>query len=71
MSQPLPELPLAFFAFVVGEDIRENAPGNVLDLVLRNTGIVDKILSASQVIILFYDSKWNLQGITVDERTIM
>ena len=49
LNQPLPELPLAFFAFVVGEDVRENAPGNVLDFVLRNTGIVDELLPAAQV----------------------
>ena len=26
LSQPLPELPLAFFAFVIGEDVGEDAP---------------------------------------------
>ena len=49
LSQPLPELPLTFFTFVVGEDVRENAPGDVLDFVLRNTGIVDELLLAAQV----------------------
>ena len=49
LSQPLPELPLSFFTFVVGEDVRENAPGDVLDFVLRNTGIVDELLLAAQV----------------------
>ena len=48
LSQPLPKLPLAFFAFVVGKDVRENAPGNVLDFVLRNTGIVDELIFAAQ-----------------------
>ena len=48
LSQPLPELPLAFFAFVVGEDVRENAPGDVLDFVLRNAGIVDELFPAAQ-----------------------
>ena len=48
LSQPLPELPLAFFAFVVGEDVRKDATGNVLDFVLRNTGIVDELLLAAQ-----------------------
>ena len=48
LSQPLPELPLTFFAFVVGEDVRENAPGDVLDFVLRNTGIVYELLLAAQ-----------------------
>ena len=44
LSQPFLELPLTFFAFVVGEDVRQDATGNVLDLVLRNTGIVDNFL---------------------------
>ena len=48
LSQPLPELPLTFFAFVVGEDVGEDAPGDVLDFVLRNTGIVDELLLAAQ-----------------------
>lgn len=48
LSQPFPELPLSFFAFVVGEDVRKDATGNVLDFVLRNTGIVDELLLAAQ-----------------------
>lgn len=48
LSQPILELPLAFFAFVVGEDVRKDATGNVLDFVLRNTGIVDELLLAAQ-----------------------
>lgn len=48
LSQPILELPLAFFAFVVGKDVGEDAPGNVLDFVLRNTGIVDELLLAAQ-----------------------
>ena len=48
LSLPFPELPLAFFAFVVGEDVGENTPGNVFDLVLRNTGIVDWLFLAAQ-----------------------
>ena len=48
LSLPFPELPLSFFAFVVGKDVRENAPGNVLDFVLRNTGIVDELFPAAQ-----------------------
>lgn len=49
LSQPLPEFPLSFFAFVVGEDVRQDAPGDVLDFVLQNTGIVDELLLAAQV----------------------
>ena len=48
LSQPLPELPLAFFAFVVGEDVGEDTPGDVLDFVLRNAGIVDELFPAAQ-----------------------
>ena len=48
LSQPILELPLTFFAFVVGEDVRQDAPGDVLDFVLRNTGIVDELLFAAQ-----------------------
>ena len=48
LSPPFPELPLAFFAFVVGENVREDAPSDVFDLVLRNTGIVDELLLAAQ-----------------------
>ena len=48
LSQPLPELPLAFFTFVVGEDVRENAPGDVFDFVLRNTGMLHELLLAAQ-----------------------
>ena len=48
LSLPFPELLLAFFAFVVGEDVRQETPGDVLDFVLRNTGIVDKLLLAAQ-----------------------
>ena len=48
LSQPLLELPLSFFAFVVGEDVRQETPGDVLDFVLRNTGIVYELLLAAQ-----------------------
>ena len=47
-SQPFSELPLTFFAFVIGEDVREDAPGDVLDFVLRNAGIVDELFPAAQ-----------------------
>lgn len=48
LSLPFPELPLDFCAFIVGKNIREDAPGNVFNLVLRNTGIVDELLLATQ-----------------------
>ena len=48
LSQPFPELPLTFFAFVVGENVGENTPGDVLDFVLRNIGIVDELFPVAQ-----------------------
>ena len=48
LNQPFLELPLTFFAFVIGEDVRQDTPGDVLDFVLRNTGIVDELLLAAQ-----------------------
>ena len=65
LSQPFPELPLSFFAFVVGEDVRQDTPGDVLDFVLRNTGIVDELLFAAQAgYSLRFDMK--LLGAVVD-----
>ena len=48
LSKPLLELSLTFFTFVVGENVGEDAPGDVLNFVLRNTGIVDELLLAAQ-----------------------
>ena len=48
LSLPFPELPLTFFAFVVGENVGEDAPGDVFDFVLRNTGIVDELFLTAQ-----------------------
>ena len=65
LSLPFPELPLAFFTFVVGENIREDAPGNAFDLVLRNTGLVDELLSAAQAgCSLRFDMKFLRYGCT-------
>ena len=59
LSQPFPELPLAFFAFVVGKDVRQDAPGDVLDFVLWNTGIVYELLLAAQAgYSLWFDMKF-------------
>ena len=48
LNQPFLELPLTFFAFVIGEDVRQDTPGDVLDFVLRNAGIVDELFPAAQ-----------------------
>ena len=69
LSQPLLELSLTFFTFVVGENVGEDAPGDVLDFVLRNTGIVDWLFSAAQAdCSLRFDMKF--LGSVVDGRTI-
>ncbi len=46
---PFSKLPLSFLALVVGEDVREDAPGNGFDGVLWNAGIVHEFLFAAQV----------------------
>ena len=48
LSQPFPVLPLAFFAFVVGENVGEDTPGDVLDFVLRNTEMLHELFLAAQ-----------------------
>ena len=45
------ERSLTFLAFVVGENVREDAPGNVLNLMLRNTGIVDELFSTAKLVV--------------------
>ena len=72
LSQPLPELPLTFFAFVVGEDVRQDAPGDVLDFVLRNTGIVDDLFPAAQAgCSLRFDMKFFKVQLWVGGRSVL
>ena len=72
LSQPLPKLPLTFFAFVVGEDVRQDAPGDVLDFVLRNTGIVDEFLFAAQAgCSLRFDMKFFKVQLWVGGRSVL
>ena len=47
---PFPELPLTFFTLIKGDNVRQDTTGDVLNLMLRNTGIIDELLSASQVV---------------------
>ena len=49
LSFPLLEFSLPFLALIKCDDIGKDTLGNVLNLVLRNTGIVDELLSAGQV----------------------
>ncbi len=67
-SFPFPKLPLSFLTFVIGEDVRENAPGNGFDGVLWNAGIVHEFLFAAQVFFFPSGSIWNFQG--TDVRTV-
>lgn len=46
---PFPELPLPFFTLIIGENVRKDALGDVLDLMLRDARIVDELLFASQI----------------------
>ena len=72
LSLPFPELPLAFFAFVVGEDVRENAPGDVLDFVLRNIGIVDELFPVAQAgCSLRFDMKFFKVQLWVGGRSVL
>ena len=47
---PLPfcKFPLAFLAFVKGKNVREDAAGDLLDLVLRDAGVVDEPFASTQ-----------------------
>ena len=46
---PCGKFPLAFLAFVIGKDIRQQDFGNVLNLMLRDAAVVDELLSPAQV----------------------
>ena len=72
LSQPFPELPLTFFALVAGEDVRENAPGDVLDFVLRNIGIVDELFPVAQAgCSLRFDMKFFKVQLWVGGRSVL
>ena len=45
---PLGELTLAFFALVESLDIGQEAPGYSFNFILRDPGIVDKLLPSAQ-----------------------
>ena len=50
MSHPFLELPLSFLALIEWDNVGEDTPGDVLDLVLRNAGIVDVILLRTELV---------------------
>ena len=49
---PLLELPLAFLAFVEGQDVGKQASGDDFDLVLRDVCVVDELLVSTQEYLL-------------------
>ena len=49
LGLPCRKLPLTFFALIESKNIRENAAGNGLDLVLRDIGVVDELFSTTQM----------------------
>ena len=50
---PRRELPLPLLAFVEREDVRQEAPGELFDLVLRDVGVVYELLPTTQCYLLF------------------
>lgn len=41
---PFGKLPLAFLAVIVGEDVRQDTPRDLLNLMLRDVGVIDELL---------------------------
>lgn len=46
----IPGTPADFLALIKGDNVRQDTTGDVLDLMLWNTGIIDELLPASQVV---------------------
>ena len=45
---PFGKLPLTRCAVIVGENVRQDTPRNLLNFVLRDVGVVDEFLSSPQ-----------------------
>ena len=45
---PFGKLPLALLAVIVGKNVRQDTPRNLLNFVLRDVGVVDELLSSPQ-----------------------
>lgn len=45
---PFGKLPLALCAAVVGEDVRQDTPRNLLNFILRDVGVVDELFLSPQ-----------------------
>ena len=45
---PFGKLPLALLTVIVGKDVRQDTPRNLLNFVLRDVGAVNELLSSPQ-----------------------
>lgn len=45
---PFGKLPLTLLAVIVGENVWQNTPRNLLNFILRDVGVVDKLFSSPQ-----------------------
>jgi len=45
---PLSKLTLTLFALVEGLDVRQEAPGDSLNFILRDPGVIDKLFPSAQ-----------------------
>ena len=45
---PFGKLPPALLAVIVGENVRQDTPRNLLNFVLRDVGVVNELLSSPQ-----------------------
>ena len=49
LGLPRRELTLTFLALIESENVREDAAGNSLDLVLRDVGVVNELFPTTQM----------------------
>ena len=49
LGLPRRKFPLALLALIESKNVRENAAGNGLDLVLRDVGVVDELFPTTQM----------------------
>ncbi len=45
---PFGKLPLTLLAVIVGENVRQNTPRDLLNFILRDVGVVDELFSSPQ-----------------------
>ena len=59
---PCRKLPLTFLALIVREDVRQEAPGEFFDLVLRDVGVVYEFFLTTQCLPPFNIQLWLPDG---------